>query len=110
MGKDVRFVSGKNFFSIAQAKNTDNDRKQHQEATDGTDNRPKNLPDGTDNAIGGPCDLTIRQTGDAVDSPAADPSATAQDAARNQHFAEKTAEVAGKSPEKTPTLETDSLY
>jgi len=34
----------------------------------------------------------------AVASPAADPSATAQDAARNQHFAEKAAAVAANDP------------
>jgi len=45
-----------------------------------------------------------------ADIPAADPPTTdQQDAARIQHFAEKAAEVAGKSPEKAPTLKTDSF-
>lgn len=98
----------KSFFSIAQAENYNNDQKQHQEAARGGNNGTKTGHNNTNNDIGEPRDTTIRQAGDAVDSSTAE-DATAQDAARIQHFAEKAAEVAGKSPEKTPTLETDSF-
>jgi len=98
----------KSFFSIAQAENYNNDQKQHQEAARGGNNGTKTGHNNTNNDIGEPRDTTIRQAGDAVDSSTAE-DATAQDAARIQHFAEKAAEVAGKSPEKAPTLKTDSF-